>query len=150
VNRAVESWRDLAGVRAWRLFEVRPDRLRHVTVDGAEANFAAHVALAAIGDTLIELVQPAGGASPFQALLDTRGEGVGWLGLASEGRYEDLAAHCTQVGYRLRMEGSWVGHHPSAWFASRDFIGTDIEILGPDATASSLLAETPPDRVVEP
>jgi hypothetical protein len=151
VRRTAQHWHEVGGVAPWRFFDVDPDRREGMTVDGVPAGFTARVGHARLGDVLIEAVQPAGGDSPFQALLDARGEGVGWLGVSASGSYEALASHCRRLGYEQRMGGALAGDHPSAWFAARDFIGTDIEIVGPPrqtaasrAPAATTAWETPP------
>jgi hypothetical protein len=46
------------------------------------------------------------------------------------------------------MGGALVGRHASAWFEARAWIGTDLEVLGPDEDARRLFTSITPDRVV--
>jgi len=148
LDTTVQHWINVVGVTPWHLFDLGPDRLRQVTVAGAPAAFSVRVGWALVDDILFELVQPTGGASPFQAHLDTRGEAVAWLGLTPRSGFDQVVNHCEGLGYAKRMWGSLLGDHRAAWFEARQWIGTDLEVLDPNESVVSLFARIEPDRVI--
>jgi catechol 2,3-dioxygenase-like lactoylglutathione lyase family enzyme len=57
---------------SWTLHTVEPESC---TLHGEEAQFAFRFAVAAVGDSLLELITPNGGRSVYDEHLETRGEG---------------------------------------------------------------------------
>lgn len=117
LDDTLRSYRELAGVDAWRVFE-RP------------SDVAGGVAWAHVGQALLEVIQPTDVASPYSRLLATRGEGAASIGVlpGPEG-YDALLAHCRKVGYTPKLEQPVAGSHRGAYFGAREFIGTDLEVL---------------------
>jgi hypothetical protein len=146
----VRRWIDLARVRPWRVFEVRPEERRHVTLGDAPASFRARVAWGLVGDIVVEIVQPLEGKSPLSDILETRGEGVASLGVEPIPRFDDLVAHCAGLGYRRLMNGSLVGSHRAAYLGARHRIGTDLEIVSTQgASMVAIYERTKPARVID-
>jgi len=150
LDATVRAYIDLVGVGPWRVFELGPDRLRYVRLAGEPASFRARVAWAIIGDTLIELIEPRDGRSPYHEVLETRGEGVISLGvLPGRDGFEKLVAHCAALGYAESMQGALTGSYPSSFFGARRFIGTDLEVLQPgEQSPVALFRRTEPDRII--
>ncbi len=149
LDATVRWWIDLAGVGPWRIHELGREQLRSVRVAGKKAAFRARLAWARIGQALIELIEPVDGACPYRDVLETRGEGVAYLGvLPGRDGFEALARHCRSLGYTPELTGALRGDHPSIYFGARRWIGTDLEILAPAGETLAQLAERlPPDRV---
>jgi hypothetical protein len=150
LDATVRSYIDLVGVGPWRIFDLGPDRLRYVRLAGEPAKFRARVAWAIIGDTLIELIEPLEGRSPYHDVLEHRGEGVISLGvLPGRDGFEKLVTHCTALGYTESMQGALTGSHRSSFFGARRFIGTDLEVLDPgEPSPAALFRRTEPDRII--
>ena len=149
LDDCIQKWTSLARVCPWRIFELEPEKLRHVTLGDAQASFRARVAWGTVGDIVLEIVQPKDGKSPFAQILETRGEGVASLGVDPVGRFDDLLLHCANKGYPRLMTGALVGPERSAYLGGRTRIGTDLEIIS--TQGASLIAtfeRTKADRIV--
>jgi hypothetical protein len=150
LDATVRAYLDVVGIGPWRIFDLGPDRLRYVRIAGEPAGFRARVAWAIIGDTLIELIEPREGRSPYHEALETRGEGVCSLGvLPGRDGFEKLIGHGAALGYAESMQGALTGSYPSSYFGARRFIGTDLEVLEPgEQSPVALFRRTEPDRIV--
>ena len=150
LDATVRAYIDLVGVSPWKLFDLGPDRLRYVRLAGEPARFRARVAWALIGDTLIEVIEPLEGRSPYHDVLEERGEGVMSLGvLPGKDGFEKLVSHTAALGYAETMQGALTGSHPTSFFSARSFIGTDLEVLDPgEPSPAALFRRTEPDRIV--
>jgi hypothetical protein len=137
----------LARIRPWKVFEVGPERLGHVTLGDAPAMFRARVAWGLVGDVVLEIVQPLEGRSPLSDVLETRGEGVASLGVEPLERFDALLVHCAERGYRRLMTGSLVGSHRAAYLDARAKVGTDLEIVSTQgASMVAIYERATPDR----
>ncbi len=65
-----------------------------------------------MGGFVIELHQPAGGASTFQEFLDAHGNGVHHLGFEVGSRRDEIVAEIEKEGYKVRTVGYYPG---SSW-----------------------------------
>jgi hypothetical protein len=139
LDATVRAYGELARVGPWRTFE-----RRHA------AGFDARVAWSPIGQLLVELVQPQGGAGPYHAFLEGQGEGVFSLGvLPGRDGLDGLVRHLTGAGYAHLLGAPLVGDHPAALLGARRFIGTDLEIVAPGVRrAAELFERTSSDRAL--
>lgn len=68
-------WEEL-GIGPWKVFKFAPPRLTETYFRGKPAKFAMKVALADVGSTGIEVIQPLEGVSAYSEFLKERGEGI--------------------------------------------------------------------------
>src|SRR5262249_53432688 len=145
----VHNWMHLARIGPWKVFEIGPDKLGHVTLGDAPATFRAKVAWGLVGDVVLEVVQPLEGRSPLTDVLETRGEGVASLGVEPLERFDALLVHCANKGYRRLMTGSLVGTHRAAYLDARSKIGTDLEIVSTQgASMVAIYERTKAERLI--
>lgn len=130
----IDWWGRLAGVGPFRVVELGPRQLGHVTMaGGAPAAFEAKVAVACLDRIVLEIVQPGAGSSPHADALLARGGGVAFVGVRADRRGPaDPVARAVAQGNRILMNGSLLGAGASVHLGTRATIGTDLEVFPAD------------------
>src|SRR6185295_10788261 len=64
------------GIGPWQIYEFNPDTVSEMMKDGEPAEFAFRLALAMIGTTQWELIQPLDDKSMYAEFLAEKGEGL--------------------------------------------------------------------------
>lgn len=71
-----ERFRSLLGVGPWTVWAFEPPDLTERTYRGVPAHFTMRIAVATVGDVMLELVEPGEGPSVHRDFLDDHGEGL--------------------------------------------------------------------------
>jgi methylmalonyl-CoA/ethylmalonyl-CoA epimerase len=105
----VAAYREAFGWGPWRLFE--PEALLGVRPADAPGGHAVRVAQTLVGDLNFEVIQPVGEPSPWQELLDARGEGLAGISvtLGSSDELGRARAQFETLGVGLLAEGTIAG-----------------------------------------
>lgn len=85
----------------WQIYDLsKSGFLEAATFRGKLASYAARLAQVEVGDLNFEIVQPQGGASPWQEFLDRSGEGLMGIGVMPEAPagIEDVSAQFSRAG----------------------------------------------------
>jgi hypothetical protein len=105
----IHAYRTAFGWGPWKLYE--PAALAGVRSAGSPPGLAARVAQTMVGDLNVELIQPLGGRSPWQELLDTKGEGIAGISVTL-GSAEEMGRARAQflgLGVGVLAEGAIAG-----------------------------------------
>jgi len=105
----VRAYREAFGWGPWKLYE--PGALAGVRSADAPHGRAVRVAQTMIGDLNFEIIQPLGGRSPWQELLDAKGEGLAGISvtLGSADEIERARAQFEALGVGLLADGAVAG-----------------------------------------
>jgi catechol 2,3-dioxygenase-like lactoylglutathione lyase family enzyme len=76
LDAAVRTYNDDYGIGPWYIYEFGPDTVENMTRDGKPAEFAWRLALAQVGGSFIELIQPLDDRSSYAEFLEAHGEGI--------------------------------------------------------------------------
>ena len=125
------------GIGPWAIYEFNPETVTDMTKDGEPAEFAFRLALAMVGSTQFELIQPLDDRSMYSEFLAEKGEGLHHIALGVP-NYDDALVTVRTKGRRVLQSG----HYNGARFA---YVSTD-EDLG----FITELLDIPPGLVQEP
>jgi len=115
LDARLRAWHEAFGWGPWRMYDsattsglLRDCRLRGRVVDP----FRVRWAQARVDDTNVELIEPLGGASPWQQFLDVTGEGIASIGitLATTAEVDRLARYLDTLGIGQRASASVGGN----------------------------------------
>jgi catechol 2,3-dioxygenase-like lactoylglutathione lyase family enzyme len=109
LDARIAAYRDAFGWGPWRVYSSQgPGGLRGVTVRGSAAQFEVRWAQALVGEINVELIEPAGGDSPWQEFLATKGEGIASITvtLRTPDDVERVRRACAELGIGVLARGS--------------------------------------------
>lgn len=128
IHEAKARFARLFGMPEPNVMTTSPGLERNQTFRGEPSDAQAHLAFFELENIQLELIQPLGGASSWQAFLDERGEGVHHLGFWSEelpAARERLAAQGMPEMHYGKFDGGEFSYVDSA-----NQLGCLIELLG--------------------
>jgi methylmalonyl-CoA/ethylmalonyl-CoA epimerase len=73
LDRAIQVWTEKYGVEPWRVTTYDREAVSDWTRDGRPVDYELRIAIANIGDFMIELVEPVSGESPWSRSLSEHG-----------------------------------------------------------------------------
>jgi len=108
LDRVVRTWSDKYGVGPWQIHDFDPSNMTDMTVAGKPADFGMRIAIAFIGEMMLEVIEPTsdgniyaesldrhGGADHFHHILCSTDEGF----RASLDRFRDKGVPTMQSGH---------------------------------------------------
>ena len=137
IEATMRTYVDEYGIGPWAIYEFNPETVTEMEKDGEPAAFAFRLALAMIGTTQFELIQPLDDQSMYAEFLAEKGEGLHHIALGVPD-YDQALATVRAKGRRVLQRG----HYNGARFA---YVSTD-EDLG----FITELLDIPPGLVQEP
>jgi catechol 2,3-dioxygenase-like lactoylglutathione lyase family enzyme len=146
LERAVEQYWYRFGVGPWHFYTYQRPLLRHMTRNGAPADYAMRVALANLGPTRIELIEQKAGDTVYAEFIRDHGYGVHHLGVLVEDM-EAALREARAAGYRVTMDGSGFGLDGDGHYAyldTEDGLGTTIELIQRPSRRA------PPEKIFPP
>lgn len=76
IEDGMDRFGALLGVGPWQLYRFEPPALHDTTFRGEDHDYSMILALAMVGDTMIELIEPLEGPSLYTEHLEEHGEGL--------------------------------------------------------------------------
>jgi methylmalonyl-CoA/ethylmalonyl-CoA epimerase len=76
LDRAMKKYYDILNIGPWAVYTFAPPALRECTYKGKASDATWVLALAWVGDTQMELMQPLSGESVYTRFLEKKGEGI--------------------------------------------------------------------------
>ena len=114
LDATMKAYHDAFGWGPWKIFDSDGDVIMHdCTIDGKPCEwFNLRWAEVQVGDLNFELLQPLGGDSPWQRMLDTHGEGIGSIAVMfkTEEESEGVKAEFEAAGLGITASGH-IGDH---------------------------------------
>jgi methylmalonyl-CoA/ethylmalonyl-CoA epimerase len=131
LDKSMESyWRNF-GIGPWRIYTYGPPLVKQTTYHGKPEQYHMRVALANVGDVMIELIEHLDGSTLYKDFVDQHGEGVQHLGFFVESLDETIK-EMEAAGFRVIQSGRGHGVKGDGGFAyldTADELGTIYEII---------------------
>jgi catechol 2,3-dioxygenase-like lactoylglutathione lyase family enzyme len=100
-----ERFRSFLGVSPWAVWEFEPPALSKRTYRGAPAQFTMRIAIATVGDLMLELIDPGDGPSVHRDFLDDHGEGLHHVACFSSGDTDRVIETMSDAGAPVVQRG---------------------------------------------
>lgn len=127
IEAAIDKWTALLGCERPSKMTTEPGLTRNQNVDGQPSDAQAHLAFFDLGGVQLELIQPLGGESSWQKILDERGEGVHHIAFWTEDMRQTQEA-IAPYGPLWHI-GDMGGGGQFAYFKTEPELGVTLEIL---------------------
>ena len=146
LDKAMEAyWRNL-GVGPWKIYTYGRPLVKDPTYRGRAEDFHMRIALANVGDVMIELIQHLDGETLYREYGAVAGEGVQHLGIFVPNLAEAVK-EAEAAGFRVIQSGRGFGAKGDGGFAyldTADELGTIYELIEiPEV-------RYPPERIYPP
>jgi len=104
---AIDGYRNILGIVAWELIEVKPPILHKQIYLGKPADFTYKLAFVKIGPIQLELVQPVSGRNAYSDFLAEHGEGLHHIGYTVDD-IEETTLSMNKQGFATLMSGGFL------------------------------------------
>jgi methylmalonyl-CoA/ethylmalonyl-CoA epimerase len=131
LDEAMRRYSEELGIAPWSVYTFTPEWIREMTFRGREQPYSMKLALAQVGETMYELIEPLDGPNTYQEFLDARGEGLHHLGFF----VEDLDATIREMqekGFAVLQSGRGFGVDGDggyAYFETDGALGCIVEAI---------------------
>jgi catechol 2,3-dioxygenase-like lactoylglutathione lyase family enzyme len=128
IDRAARHWSAFLGMPLPPIITTESGDKVGQTYRGEPSNARCKLAFFAIDNTVIEIIEPLGGSSSWQAVLDEKGEGVHHIAFTitdTAGKVQSLAAQ----GIPVLHQGGNPATGQFTYLDSRDKLGVIVELL---------------------
>jgi len=131
LDEAMRRYSEELGIAPWSVYTFTPEWIREMTFRGREQPYSMKLALAQVGETMYELIEPLDGPNSYQEFLDARGEGLHHLGFF----VEDLDATIREMqekGFAVLQSGRGFGVDGDggyAYFETDGALGCIVEAI---------------------
>jgi methylmalonyl-CoA/ethylmalonyl-CoA epimerase len=108
LDAKLRAYHEAFGWAPWRVFGAGRTGIHHCEMDGkAVPDFQLRWAEVMVGDINFELIQPLGGPSPWQRMLETKGEGIGSIAVMfrTTEESERVKAQFAELGIGISARG---------------------------------------------
>lgn len=131
IERTAAEWTRLTGAGPW--FTLKPE-LANMVYRGKPTTAKYRLAMAFVGTTLLELIQPLDDESSiFKEILDERGEGFHHVAprmtALSGASFDARCRELDQQGLALALSNDVVGMGRAAFYDAKDAIGGFVEVF---------------------
>ncbi|WP_196510425.1 VOC family protein [Nostoc sp. NZL] len=149
LDKTVRNYVERLGIAPWKVYNLQSPRLSETKIHGKNVNLSVRIAVTYVGNTLLEIVQPLDGISIYHDLLDKHGEGVHYIGVASEKlNFSELIKHFNKLGYSIAMEGKLENAYHFAYLDTKSVAKMMIEVISiPVNQISVALENLQPDEI---
>ena len=148
LDETLRNYVERLKIGPWRVYNLQSPKLSQTKLRGKDTNFSMRLALTYVGNTLLEIVQPLQGASLYQEFLESHGEGVHYLGIATEGlNFSEAIERFAALGCPVVMEGELENAYRFAYLDTKPFAKTTLEVVSiPVREISTALERLKPDQ----
>ena len=131
LDAAMERYWTQLGIGPWDIYTYGPHRMPTMTFRGHDQPYVMKLALAAVGRTQYELIEPVQGPTTYHEFLERRGEGLHHLGYHVADIDAEIA-RMAALGYPLLQSGRGFGVDGDgayAYFDSERDLGCIVEAI---------------------
>jgi methylmalonyl-CoA/ethylmalonyl-CoA epimerase len=128
LQKSMERYWNL-GIGPWAIYTFQSPELTNTTLHGKPAKYSMKLAIAMVGNMMLELIQPLEGPSTYKEFLEQKGEGLHHIQLAVA-NYDQTIAALGKKGIGVLMKGAWKGMS-YAYLDTESELGTILEISKP-------------------
>jgi catechol 2,3-dioxygenase-like lactoylglutathione lyase family enzyme len=131
LDEAMRRYSDELDIAPWSVYTFTPEWVHEMTFRGREQPYSMKLALAQVGETMYELIEPLDGPNTYREFLDERGEGLHHLGFF----VEDLDATIREMqdkGFAVLQSGRGFGVDGDggyAYFETDGALGCIVEAI---------------------
>ncbi|WP_129114782.1 VOC family protein [Halegenticoccus tardaugens] len=105
---AMDRFGAVLGVDVWHLYRFEPPRLADTTLRGEPHDYSMLLALADVGGTMFELIEPLSGESIYTEHLETHGEGLHHIACFAFDDPEGVVTAFEEAGISVLQSGVFV------------------------------------------
>jgi len=127
IEEARAAWAELLGIEKPPIVETEGSKSSHMTFKGKPSEGRAKLAFFRLENISVELIQPIGGPSTWQAFLDKHGNGIHHIAFNVENLDETLEKF-KSMGIGIEQKGDYKGGCYT-YLASKSKLGGAVEIL---------------------
>lgn len=131
LERTMEAYWCHMGIGPWRVYTYGPPMVKDPTYRGEPEPYHMRIALAQVGDMVVELIQHLDGRTIYRDFTDRAGEGLHHIGIFVE-NLSEAVEQMRQAGFRVIQSGCGYGVHGDGGFAYLDTeeeLGTVWELI---------------------
>ncbi len=127
IDEAARRYADILGMPVSETITTAPGLEVNQTYQGAPSDARARLAFFSVGQVEIELIEPVGGPSTWQEVLDRKGEGVHHIAFWVEGMQKSVD-FLKSRGIPMIQRGD-MGEGQYAYFDAETQLGVTLELL---------------------
>jgi methylmalonyl-CoA/ethylmalonyl-CoA epimerase len=127
IEQALERYCQVFGLEKPEIILTDGPELAKTTYRGRPSEARARLAFLQLGPVSLELIEPVGGPSTWQAYLDEKGEGVHHLAFNVKGT-EKVVQYLGEQGIPVDQQGHYTGGMYT-YLASEPQLGVTLELL---------------------
>ena len=146
LDGAMEQYWQRLHVGPWSVYTYGPPLVREMTYRGKRQDYRMRLALAHMGETTIELIQPLAGDNIYEEHLAHKGEGLHHIGVFVPS-FDEAVAEAARQGYAVLQSGRGYGARGDGGYAYLDTeatLGMILEVI------EVLRERVPPEAVFPP
>src|SRR5216684_3468106 len=122
LDAAMRRYWELLGIGPWRVYTYGPPLVHDMTYRGRAQDYRMRLALAQVGEIMLELIQPLSGESIYVEHLERKGEGLHHLGVFVPS-FDEAVAEVQRRGYAILQSGRGYGRWGDGGYAYLDTEG---------------------------
>ncbi|MEA5565011.1 VOC family protein [Anabaena sp. UHCC 0399] len=149
LDKTLRNYVEILGIGPWKIYHLQEPRLSQTKLRGKKVNLSVQIAVAYVGNTLLEIVQPLDGSSIYHELLDKQGEGVHYIGVSSDKlNFSELLQHFSKLGCSIAMEGTLENTYQFAYVDTKSLAKMMMEVVSIPVQKIPLALESlKPDKI---
>ena len=131
LDEAVRRYWTLCGVGPWRIYTYQPPLVKDMTYRGRRHDYRMRLALAQMGDLMLELIQPLCDANVYTEHLRAKGPGLHHVGIIVPS-VEEAVAEAARGGLSVLQSGRGYGLQGDGAYAYMDteaLLGMIVEFI---------------------
>jgi methylmalonyl-CoA/ethylmalonyl-CoA epimerase len=131
LDLAMTHYTEQLGIGPWEVYTYGPHRMHTMTFRGKTQPYVMKLALAFLGPTMYELIEPIEGPTTYHEFLEANGEGLHHLGYYVDDIDAEIEAMAAK-GYPLLQSGRGFGADGDgayAYFDSEHHFGCIVEAI---------------------
>lgn len=131
LEEAVKNYWELFGVGPWRIYTYGKPLVKAMTYMGKPAIYHMRLALANMGASRIELIEPGEGPTIYKDFVEEHGYGFQHIGVLVDDMRTALQ-QAEQAGFKMIQDGSGFGLEGDGHYAyldTQDKLGVTIELI---------------------
>ena len=131
LDAAMRRYWELLGIGPWRVYTYGPPLVHDMTYRGRPQDYRMRLALAQVGEIMLELIQPLSGESIYVEHLEGKGEGLHHLGVFVPS-FDEAVAEVQRRGYAILQSGRGYGRWGDGGYAYVDTegdLGVILEVI---------------------
>jgi glyoxalase/bleomycin resistance protein/dioxygenase superfamily protein len=131
LNEAVRRYWERFGIGPWRIYTYQPPLVKDMTYRGRPHNYRMRLALAQMGDMMLELIQPLSDENVYTEHLRQKGPGLHHVGVVVPSVTEAVA-EAAKSGLRVLQSGRGYGLNGDGAYAymdTQELLGMIVEFI---------------------